>query len=242
MLRIDPRVLERGHDVREQRGIDVAHVQLDRGRPSFRHPPLYGAGHFVARQQLVDEAVPLAIVQRRALAANGLGDEKAVGAIGGHDRGGVKLHQLQIGQHRAGVVREQQAAAGRPGGVGCACPQRRGAAGGEHRGGSEDLLAVEQLDTDRALAIGEDRGRAAILQHLDQLVLGHERAQFADQPPTSRSAAGVDYPPGAVAALEPEGQLAVAVGVEADAEMLQVAHGLRRLGAQRRGGRLARSR
>ena len=55
------------------------------------------------------------------------------------------------------------------------------------------------------------------------------RRQRAQDPAAGRAAAGVRDAAGAVAALEPERELAVAVGVEAHAERLEVAEALRRL-------------
>ena len=82
-------------------------------------------------------------------------------------------------------------------------------------------------------------------------VLGGERGQLADDAPAGRAAAGVRRRGARVAALEAEREAAVGVGVEADAELEQVAdlvgrlvdeHPRRATGARRRGRRRSVSR
>ena len=71
-----------------------------------------------------------------------------------------------------------------------------------------------------------------MLEDLDPLVARGDRRQLARDPAAGRAAAGVDDAPHRVSALEPERERAVAVGVEADAERLEVAHARRSLAAE----------
>ncbi len=110
--------------------------------PGERHLALHGQGDLVARGELVDEPFAAGVEQQRALAADRLGDEEAIGAVGRGHGGGMKLHELEVGQLGAGGVGEQQPASDRPRGIGGARPQRGGAAGGEHDSGAGDPLAA----------------------------------------------------------------------------------------------------
>ena len=74
---IDPRGAQRADDVREQRGIDVAHVELDPAGAGQGHLPLHGPRNLVARGELVDEPLAARVQQPRPLAADRLGDEEA---------------------------------------------------------------------------------------------------------------------------------------------------------------------
>ncbi len=70
----------------------------------------------------------------------------------------------------------------------------------------------------------QDRCRAVAFEDVDAVVLddgGRERAQ---DPAAGRAPARVDDPAPAVAALEAEREVAAAVGVELDAELLQLAY------------------
>ena len=207
--------------------------------PGLGHLALDRSRDLVARGELVDEPVALPVEQRRALAADGLGDEEAVGAVGRDDRGRVKLHQLEVGERRSGIVRDQQSAAGRPRRIRGPRPERGGSAGGEDRRRRQNLIALLEQDARGAPVVGQDRDRAAALEHIDAVVLGDERAQLADQPPPGRGTAGVNDPPRAVAALESEREAALTIGVEPDSERLEVFDSLDRLVAQDPRGGLA---
>ena len=67
-------------------------------------------------------------------------------------------------------------------------------------------------------------------------MLHDERGQVAHDPPAGGAAAGVHDAAAAVAALEAEREVAVAVGVEVHAEALVVGDRARRLAAQQRRG------
>ena len=69
------------------------------------------------------------------------------------------------------------------------------------------------------------------------LLLDHVGRELAQDPAPGRAAAGVHDAADPVAALEPEREVAVAVGVEAHAERLEVGEARRRLRAQDLGGR-----
>ena len=54
--------------------------------------------HLVAGRELVDEALALRVVEERALAAHGLGHEKAVARALEAERGRMELHELEVGE------------------------------------------------------------------------------------------------------------------------------------------------
>ena len=93
---------------------------------------------------------------------------------------------------------------------------------------ADDDALVVQAHADAASGGRRQRDRAAVLQHLDPLVLGDERRQLARHAPAGRGAAGVHDPAHGVAALEAEREASAAIGVEAHAEPFEVAHGRRR--------------
>ena len=88
----------------------------------------------VAGLELVHEALAVLIVQRRALAADGFGDQEALAAGEADDRGGVELRELEVRELGAGRAGEDEAGAERARRVRRARPQRGGAAGREERG------------------------------------------------------------------------------------------------------------
>ena len=129
-----------------------------------------------------------------------------------------------------GGAREQQARAVGAGRVRGARPQRRGAARGEdHRARRDDAPVVAGDRADAPVVAREQRAHAAALEHLDALLLDDVGGELAQDPPPGRAAAGVDDAPDPVAALEPEREVAVAVGVEAHAERLEVGEARGRL-------------
>ena len=79
--RVQPGLAQRLDDVREAPGVDVAHVEVDRGRAGLAQQVEDRPGDRVARRELVDEALAVGAVQRRALAADRLGDQEALAAL-----------------------------------------------------------------------------------------------------------------------------------------------------------------
>ena len=76
--RVQAGLAQRADDVREAARVDHRHVELARslaGQVEDR------AGDVVARRELVDEALAVRAVERRALAADGLGDQEALAAL-----------------------------------------------------------------------------------------------------------------------------------------------------------------
>ena len=92
--------------------------------------------------ELVDEALAVGAVQRRALAPDGLGDQEALLARQADHRGRVKLGELEVGEHRARLAGEQQAGAERAGRVGRPRPEGGGTARGEDHGAGGEVAAV----------------------------------------------------------------------------------------------------
>ena len=117
-LGVDPGATECADHVREQGLVDVAHVQVYGRSSGQRHLLLDGSGDLVAGGELVDKPLPGGVEQPRALAADCLGDEKAVAPVRRRDRRRMKLHELEIGEGSARAEGQQQSTAGRPGGVG----------------------------------------------------------------------------------------------------------------------------
>ena len=101
--RVQPGLLERGDDVREAPRVDHRHVEADRVRAGAPQQVEDRAGDRVARVELVDEALAVVVVERRALAADRLGDQEALAALEADDRGRVELGELEVGEHRAGA-------------------------------------------------------------------------------------------------------------------------------------------
>ena len=81
-LGVDSGPPQRADDVREQRRVDVAHVEPDGSRAGPVDRPLDRARDLVARRELVDEPLAERVEQARALAADRLGDEEPVGPVG----------------------------------------------------------------------------------------------------------------------------------------------------------------
>ncbi len=195
-----------------------------------------GARDVVAGGELVDEALAVRVVERGALAADGLRDEESLAACDADDRGGVELGELEVSELGAGGAGEQEAGAERSRRVGGPSPERGCAAGGQDRGARFELLAVGGHDA----TAGQDAGRAVAFENLDVGVLDGRGGERTQDPPSRRTSAGVDDPAAAVAALEPERKVAAAVGVELDAELLQLSDPGRRLVRQHLGGGFAR--
>ena len=191
------------------------------------------ARDLVAGGELLDEALTGGVVQGGALAADRLGDQKALAPGDPDYGGGMKLEQLEVRQRRAGGVGEQQADPLGAGRVGAARPQRRGAAGAEHycACGDDPPVVADQAATAVTVktglvwvSIGPQRARPRALEHADQGLLGDERRQLAHDTTAGRRAPGVNDAPDRVPALQAERQAPGAVAVEADAQRLQVFH------------------
>ena len=104
-------------------------------------------------------------------------------------------------------------------------------AGRQHGRGRVQRGAVVERHADGLLAAGAGQNSrdAAVLEHVDVRVLGHQRGELADHAPPRGRATGVHHSTGAVAPFEPECQLPVAICVEAHTEPPEVLHGTRRL-------------
>ena len=164
------------------------------------------------------------------------------------DRGGVELDELEVGEGGAGRAGEQEAGAERARRVGGAAPERGGAAGGEDDGAGPEGAAVVGVEAgDASSGLGREPRRraagdaepcrAAALEHLDPRVLRDGRAELAEDAAAGRAPARVGDAAARVPALEAQREVAVAVGVEADAEALEVAEAPGRLlGEDARGG------
>ena len=135
-------------------------------------------------------------------------------------RGGVELHELEVGQRGARGV-APAAARRRPPRAGWWCaprarpcrrwrarPRARAPAAGRRRRGRATS------PTQRPSCVSQ-RGGGARLEHLDALVRGGQRGQLAGDAPAGGRAARVHDAPARVAALQAEREVAVAVGVEA---------------------------
>ena len=112
---------------------------------------------------------PSRVDEERALAADRLGDQRllAAGPLAEPEHGRVELHELEVGDHRAGAQRRGHAVAGRDRRVG-----RRGVDLPEAAGGQHDRAGVGRADA-VDLALADDvQGHAAdpalgVLQQVD---------------------------------------------------------------------------
>ena len=97
-----------------------------------------GPGHLVPGQELVDEPLAVGVADQRPVAAQRLRQQRP-----GHrrvvERGRVELHELDVGDGRAGAEGHGDAVAGRQGGVGRHGEALPGAAGGDDRVAGSDL-------------------------------------------------------------------------------------------------------
>ena len=181
----------------------------------------------VARRELLDEALAVGVVKRRALAADRLGDEEALAARdAGRPRwGGTARTPCP----RAPRRRRARAACRCPSsraGSSCAptAPRRRRSRGSSRA--RRHGRPSSQTHADAAAVGAPQRARRAWPPAPDAGVRGDERGELAHDAAAGGAAAGVDDAAARVAALEPEREVAVAVGVEAHAEPLEVARRL----------------
>ena len=138
----------------------------------------------VARRQLVDEALAGGVQELRALAAHGLGDEEAVARAVAAQRRGMELHELEVGEPRAGGLGERQSRADRAARVGRARPERGHPAGGEDDGACKQrpgLAVARARDEADAAPLVSEQGRG------DQRLEHRDAARRSRRSPTGRA-------------------------------------------------------
>ncbi len=239
--RLQAGVGQRGEDVGKAGGVDLAQVELHVGGGLGLHAVEDRRGNGVAGRQLVGEALPRRIEQRRSLAADRLRNQYAVeGRAGQGQGGGVELAELEIGQVCAGGGRQHGAGADRATGVGRPPPQRRGAAGCQHRCGGADRTGIGDHAV-AAFSVAPQGRRRGALTDLDPGLCGDHRRQLRSQLVPGLAAAGVDDAPARVTSLEAQRQPAFVVEVEDDPAREQIPYRRRRFLGQhlygQRGGR-----
>ena len=228
-----------------------------RSSPTARSPlraqlGLDREGHVVARRQLVHEALAGRVEQRGPLAAHRLGDEEAVACAAGPQRRGVELHELEVGQPRAGrlgeararrptapaglVVRSQSAAM--PPVASTVARASTGSSKPSRRRASRPMQRPSCVHRATAAAGSSTWMRSCVAARADSSRV-MRRPVAAPPACTMRR---TEWP-----ALQPEREVAVAVGVEGHAQRLELVHPRRRLLAEhadgaRPGGSAARRR
>ena len=181
-----------------------------------RHPVEDRRGDLVARRELVGEARPAASssVAPSPRTASVISDAVERGRPAAPARsGGTGRTRGRRGRRRP-RGRGPGPAPIAPHGFVVRAPQRRGAAGREHRRRRRDRAAVGD-HPGAARAVAPQRHRRGALEHLDPRCAGGELGEPAGQCAPGLAAARVDDPPRRVAALEPEREAAVGLGVEA---------------------------
>ena len=207
--RVQAGLAQRADDVRERVRVDVAHVEPDVPGVLLGHLAEDGQRDLVARLELLDEALVVGVEQRRALAADRLGDQEALAARHAGHRGRVELDELQVGQRGARRVGEHHPDAERARRVGRPGPQRGGAAGRQDRRARPDRAAVLQDDADAAAVDRPRRGGAGLLEDLDARLLDDDGGELPDDAAPGRAAARVDDAALGVPALQAEREAAV---------------------------------
>ena len=162
------------------------------------------------------ERIAAIVDEPRALAAERLGDEEA-GRARTLERGRMKLDELQIGQARAGVIRERDPVAGGHRRIRRFAEDLSGAARGQQRRVRAKLLArpgwIEERDADDAPVLHEQLGDERVIDRVD-------RRQPADALPerapdfAARRVAGMQHAPHAVRRFAPERGLSARVALE----------------------------
>ena len=194
-----------------------------------------GPGHPVARCKVsvrigISHEPDAGLVdEHRTLPPERLGQQEA-GRPVDRQRGGVELHELQVGHARAGAVRDGDSVARRNRRVGGLPVQLPGAARGQQRRGGRDgavppvLIQVARPRTTPVRNHGIDR----------QGMLDHPHAaQTADPLPqharnlASRRISGVQHPPHAVGSLAGERDSAIRFAVEPRAPLDQILYVVR---------------
>jgi len=233
---------ERLDDVREERRVDLAHVEPDATATARREQRVDRAADLIARRELVDEALTVVVEQQAAFAADRLRHQEALATRHPDHRRRVKLHELEVRELRPRGVGEQHPRPERARRVRRSRPQRGGPTGADHDGTGMHPPPVVAAHARTASVRGQERGGARVLEDRDPRLGGGERRKLADDAPPGRTAAGVHDPSHRVAAFEPESKLAVAVRVEVHTESFELANARRRLGAEDARSRLAHER
>ena len=237
LRRIQPRLGERRDDVREEPGVDVAHVETDGRRAGPLEQRRDRPRDLVARGELVDEAVAVGVEQRRALAADGLRHEEALATRdaptprwGG--TGGTRDPRARRRRRARAPCRSRAS----PAGSSCAttAPPRRRSRRSSRAPGSRGRPRAGCPRSGRRGSRRSSRARPRARR--SRAVLDDERRELAHDPPAGRAAAGVHDAPHRMAALEAEREHAAAVGVEAHAEALEVGDAGGRLVDEHLGG------
>ena len=243
--RVEPGLAQRGDDVREARRVDVAHVEADRRwsscsrsvRKIARATASRGASSSTKRSPWASCSVApsprIASVIRKP--SRPLMPTTAVGWNWANSRSASAAPAARASSRPepndpGGLVVRDHSAAAPP--VARIVPR------------ASQRAAVLEPDAGDAAVADQARGAGA-LEHLDRGLLGDVGRELAQDPPAGRAAAGVHDAAGAVAALEAERDVAVAVGVEPHAERLEVAEAGGRLVGEhlrRRSGGRARGR
>ena len=216
--------------------VDPAHVELHGPLAAPRELGLYGERDLVARGELVDEALAASVEKRRPLTANGLGYQEAVARPVAAQRGGMELHELEVGEIRARAVGEREPGADGASGICGALPERGHAAGGEDHRARQDRHRIPTSrprgEPDAASIVRGQRRRGERLEDVDAPVGGGQGGEVAGDPSSRGRAAGVDDAAAGVSPFEPEGEIAGPVRIEAHAELLELMHAGRRLLAE----------
>ena len=106
---IEPGSAQRFDNVREAGRIDAAHIERDRRDSLGLHQVPDRAGDLITRGQFLNEPLSARAVQRRALAADRLGDEEAFAPLDPCDGRRVELDELHVGELRTGMESELHA-------------------------------------------------------------------------------------------------------------------------------------
>ncbi len=129
----------------------------------------------------------------------------------------MELHELEVGDARAGRPGHRDPVAGRHLGVGRLAEHLAGAAGREQRragpGGPSRAVRIQVLDADGAAVLDQDRGGARVLDGVDAPV----RRGAGPQGPADRPAGGVarvQHAADAVRRLAGQRDLAVRLAIE----------------------------
>ena len=191
-----------------------------------------------------DDALAVEVDEERALAAHGLRHQRllARGAGAEEQRGGVELHELEVGDGRAGAQGERDAVAGRHRGVGGAGEDLSHAAGREHDGPGVDRADAVLACPRRARAASRPAARPSAVRSRSSTSAcstsrtssagPHGRDERALHLGAGGVTAGVHDPVAVMPALARQRQTAGGIAVERRAERDQLAQARRALGAQ----------
>jgi hypothetical protein len=174
----------------------------------------------VARRQLGERVArrhePLAarVDERRPLAAHRLADERER-VLGRVERGGVELHELHVGEPRAGAPGDRVAVAGGHLRVRGVAVHLAAAAGGEHRGVGGDLdgaagrrSPARRRSSAAPLAVDHEVEHARLLEHAHARARAHALDERARHLGARLVAARVDDAARRVRGLAPELEVA----------------------------------